>query len=76
MFFYKVFSNVNRKKIDSVLTKIYEVIHSYLTGLVTVTLIVGSLNTIGLMVLGIDYAVFFGFLAAALLVIPFIGIFG
>ena len=29
MFFYKVFSNDNRKKIDSVLTKIYEVIHSY-----------------------------------------------
>ena len=74
MFFYKVFSNINRKKIDTVLTKIYEVIHSYLTGLVTVTLIVGSLNTVGLMVLDIDYAVFFGFLAAALLVIPFIGI--
>jgi len=74
MFFYKVFSKVNRKKIDAVLTRIYEVIHSYLTGLVTVTLIVGSLNTIGLMILDIDYAVFFGFLAAALLVIPFIGI--
>lgn len=74
MFFYKVFSNINRKKIDAVLTKIYEVIHSYLTGLITVTLIVGSLNTIGLMVLDIDYAVFFGFLAAALLIIPFIGI--
>ena len=58
----------------SILTKIYEVVHSYLTGLVTVTLIVGTLNTIGLLVLGIDYAVFFGFLAAALLVIPFIGI--
>lgn len=74
MFFYKVFNNISRKKIDSVLTKIYEVVHSYLTGLVTVTLIVGSLNTIGLLALGIDYAVFFGFLAAALLVIPFIGI--
>lgn len=74
MFFYKVFSNVSRKKIDSVLTKIYEVIHSYLTGLITVTLIVGSLNTVGLLILGIDYAVFFGFLAAALLVIPYIGI--
>ena len=74
MFFYKVFSNINRKKIDTVLTKIYEVIHSYLTGLVTVTLIVGSLNTVGLMVLDIDYAIFFGFLAAALLIIPFVGI--
>ena len=74
MFFYKVFKNVSRKRVDAVLTKIYEVVHSYLTGLITVTLIVGTLNTIGLLVLGIDYAVFFGFLAAALLVIPFVGI--
>jgi putative heme transporter len=74
MFFYKLFNNVSRRRVDSVLTKIYEVIHSYLTGLVTVTLIVGTLNTIGLLALGIDYAVFFGFLAAALLVIPFVGI--
>lgn len=74
MFFYKVFHHISRRRIDIVLNKIYEVVHSYLTGLVTVTIIVGSLNTIGLLVLGIDYAVFFGFLAAALLVIPFIGI--
>ncbi len=74
MFFYKVFKNVSRRRVDTVLTKIYEVVHSYLTGLITVTLIVGTLNTIGLLVLGIDYAVFFGFLAAALLVIPFVGI--
>ncbi len=73
-FFHKLFHQVSQKKVDEVLTKIYEVIHSYLTGLVTVTLIVGSLNTVGLLILGIDYAVFFGFLAAFLLVIPFIGI--
>ncbi len=74
MFFYKVFQSTNRSKIDIVLSKIYVAVHGYLTGLVTVTLIVGTLNTIGLLILGIDYAVFFGFLAAALLVIPFIGI--
>jgi putative heme transporter len=74
MFFYKVFDNVKRSQIDLILGKIYAAVHSYLTGLVTVTLIVGTLNTIGLLALGIDYAVFFGFLAAALLIIPFIGI--
>lgn len=74
MFFYKLFSGISRQKIDTVLSKIYRAVHGYLTGLVTVTLIVGTLNTIGLLILGIDYAVFFGFLAAALLVIPFIGI--
>ena len=74
MFFYKLFNDISRSKIDAVLNKIYAAVHSYLTGLVTVTLIVGTLNTIGLLALGIDYAVFFGFLAAALLIIPFIGI--
>ena len=74
MFFYKLFAGINRSKIDVVLTKIYIAVQGYLTGLVTVTLIVGTLNTIGLLILGIDYAIFFGFLAAALLVIPFIGI--
>ena len=74
MFFYKLFSGINRSKIDLILTKIYVAVQGYLTGLVTVTLIVGTLNTIGLLILGIDYAVFFGFLAAALLIIPFIGI--
>lgn len=74
MFFYKLFNGTSRQKIDTVLTKIYQAVHGYLTGLITVTLIVGTLNTIGLLTLGIDYAVFFGFLAAALLVIPFIGI--
>ncbi len=73
-FFHKLFHQVSKKKVDEVLNRIYEVVRSYLTGLVTVTLIVGSLNTIGLLILGIDYAVFFGFLAAFLLVIPFIGI--
>lgn len=74
MFFYKLFQGISRSKIDGIFTKIYAAVHGYLTGLVTVTLIVGTLNTIGLLVLGIDYAVFFGFLAAALLIIPFIGI--
>jgi putative heme transporter len=74
MFFYRLFENVSRSKIDVVLGKIYVAVHSYLTGLVTVTLIVGTLNTIGLLALSIDYAVFFGFLAAALLIIPYIGI--
>lgn len=74
LFFYRAFKNTSKYAIDTVLTKIYEVVHSYLKGLITVTIIVGSLNTLGLLALGIDYAIFFGFLAAALLIIPFVGI--
>ncbi len=73
-FFYKVFKNVEKEKVDEVLVRIYDVIHSYLSGLIIVTIIVGTLNTISLLLLGIDYAIFFGFLAAILLIIPYIGI--
>ena len=73
-FFYKVFSSVKKSKINEVMSKIYEVVHSYLSDLFIVTLIVGTLNSIGLLALGIPSAFFFGFLAACLLIIPYIGI--
>lgn len=73
-FFYKVFSDVKKTKINEVMGKIYEVVHSYLSGLLIVTLIVGTLNSVGLLALGIPSAFFFGFLAASLLIIPYIGI--
>lgn len=73
-FFYRVFGIRNRKRIDLICTKIYKVVQGYIVGLMSVILIVAVLNTIGLMILGIDYAIFFGTLAAFLLLIPYIGI--
>ncbi|MEI7586295.1 AI-2E family transporter [Runella sp.] len=73
-FFYKVFKDVKKAKINEVLGKIYDVVHSYLSGLFIVTLIIGTLNSIGLLALGIPSAFFFGFLAASLLILPYIGI--
>lgn len=73
-FLYKLFSKVRRGRIDLVLGKIYTVVQGYLTGLVLVIGIVACLNTAGLLILGIDYAWFFGTLAAVLLLIPYIGI--
>ncbi len=73
-FVHKAFHKVPKFKLDTILNKIYDVIQSYLIGLVLVIFIVGVLNTIGLMLLGIDHAVFFGFLAAFLILIPYVGI--
>jgi putative heme transporter len=39
-----------------------------------VTLIVSTLNTVGLLVVGIDHAIFFGILSGVLTVIPYVGI--
>jgi len=77
-FFKEFFIKVNRSftpaKTLGTLREIYEVIQSYLLGMVMVMGIVAILNTAGLLVLGIQYAWFFGTLAALLILIPYIGI--
>ena len=57
-----------KKEIDTVLK-------GYISGLLIVTLIVGTANTIGLLILGIDHAFFFGALSGILIIIPYVGIF-
>ncbi len=73
-FFFKAFRSSPQHKVNEVLNKIYNVVQSYLVGLITVMGIVAVLNTLGLMALGIDYAWFFGSLASLLMLLPYIGI--
>ncbi|MBT1697460.1 AI-2E family transporter [Fulvivirgaceae bacterium PWU4] len=54
---------------------IENVMQGYISGLMLVTLIVATLNTIGLLCLGIDHAIFFGILSGVLTIIPYVGIF-
>ncbi|MFN3639278.1 MAG: AI-2E family transporter [Flavobacterium sp.] len=62
-------------KTKEILSKLYDVQQNYILGLIMVMGVVGILNSVGLLILGIDNAIFFGFLAALLLLIPYIGIF-
>ncbi len=75
IFFHKAFKSVNNQEIDKILRRIYSVIQSYLVGLILVIGIVAALNTVGLLILGVEYAFFFGVFAAFLILIPYIGIF-
>ena len=50
------------------------VIQGYVSGLTLVTLIIATLNSIGLLIVGIDHAIFFGILSGILTIIPYIGI--
>lgn len=50
------------------------VIQGYISGLFLVTLIITTLNSIGLLIVGIDHAIFFGILSGILTIIPYIGI--
>lgn len=53
---------------------IKQVVYGYVSGLTLVTIIVAALNTIGLLALGIDHAIFFGVLSGILTIIPYVGI--
>ncbi len=74
-FLYKATSKVSSKKsMRFILNQLYGVQQNYLVGLASVMGIVGLLNSIGLLALGVDYPFFFGFLCALLLLVPYIGI--
>lgn len=51
------------------------VIQGYISGLILVTIIIAALNTVGLLILGIEHAIFFGILSGVLTIIPYVGIF-
>ncbi len=73
-FLYNLLGEKEKKRVSRILFRIYDVIHNYLAGVFTVMVIVGTLNTITLLLFGIKYAVFFGFFAALLLLIPYVGV--
>lgn len=49
------------------------VVQGYISGQLLVIVIIVTLDTIGLLLLGIDYAFFFGLLSGILVIIPYIG---
>ncbi len=54
--------------------EIQGVVRHYISGLGLVVFIAGVLNSIGLLILGIQNAIFFGFLSGLLTMIPYVGI--
>lgn len=55
------------------LTKVNHVIIRYFVGLILVIGIMGTLNSLGLWMIGVEHAILFGFFAAALTIIPYLG---
>lgn len=72
-FVYRAFK-MHNAELDDVMTRIYQVIRYYLSGMFIVMLIVGAMNSLGLLLLGIENPFLFGFLGSFLLIIPYIGV--
>lgn len=72
-FIRKLFSTTHHIAVFEILGNSKKIIQSYLIGLLLEAAIIASLNSIGLLCLGIDYAVILGITGALLNVIPYIG---
>ena len=73
-FISEVFAGKNDKRtIREILRETKQVVQSYMVGLLIETSIVATLNTIALLIIGIDYAIVLGIIGGLLNMIPYIG---
>ncbi|MBN2635487.1 MAG: AI-2E family transporter [Prolixibacteraceae bacterium] len=62
-----------RDRVFRMFTSIQRVGQQYLLGMSFLTIVIGLANSIGLLIIGIDNPFLFGFLGAALAIIPYVG---
>jgi len=72
-FIHRFFSASNQNQVSKIVTQTKSVIQRYLIGLVIEAAIIAILNTVALLILGIQYALLLGVMGALLNVIPYIG---
>lgn len=73
-FIHKVMSDPEGESIDDILRDVRRVVQQYIIGKMTVIAILAVMNSVGLLLLGIQHAIFFGTLAGFLAFIPYIGV--
>ena len=71
---YSIFTEEKKGIIGAILSETIVSYHNFIKGMLLVYLIVGLLNSIGLLALGIPHPFLFGFIASILTFIPYIGI--
>jgi len=72
-FLRRVFGKNNHSQVNELITQTKNVIQRYLVGLVIEAVMVAIMDSVGLLILGIDYAILLGIIGALLNVIPYIG---
>lgn len=66
-------SEMHELKVQTIISNIQVVVQRYISGVLIVIAILSVLNSIMLMIVGVDHAIFFGVFAAMLNIIPFLG---
>jgi predicted PurR-regulated permease PerM len=71
---YAMFPKSEHRNIRSILQETITTYYNFIKGMIIVYAVVGLLNSVGLLLLGIPHAVFFGIVASILTFIPYVGI--
>ncbi|MDX5417655.1 MAG: AI-2E family transporter [Hymenobacteraceae bacterium] len=71
---FSMFPKSEHSKIRSILHETITTYYNFIKGMIIVYAVVGLLNSVGLLLLGIPHAVFFGIVASILTFIPYVGI--
>lgn len=74
VFVLQAASYSEKPKAAAIVERVYQVASQYLRGLGLIAIILALLNMVGLLLLGIPYAVFLGILTGLLNIIPYIGV--
>jgi len=72
-FIHKLFAEIHQSQVSEIVTQTKTVVQRYLFGLVIEAAMVATMNSVALLILGIDYAILLGILGALLNLIPYIG---
>ncbi len=72
-FIHRIFGYTNDENTSEILSEAKSIIQLYIVGLFTEIILVAILNSVGLLILGINYAVLLGICGALLNIIPYLG---
>ena len=71
---YELFQKKKKNTIHEILVETINAYYNFIKGMLVVYLIVGLLNSIGLLLIGVPHPFLFGFIASILTFIPYVGI--
>ena len=72
-FFHEIFAEENAVQVSEVLVETKTAIQSYMVGLLLEALVVAVMNSVALLLLGVQYAILIGVIGALLNMLPYIG---
>jgi predicted PurR-regulated permease PerM len=72
-FLYEVLTTTDSKQVADILGESKSAVQSYMVGLLLEALIIAVLNSVALLILGVEYAILLGVIGALMNILPYIG---